>query len=731
MTATVTATYLRPNGEPCTGRVVFRLVAATYQDGLAAIFPTVPQSAVLTNAGTIEVELEPTSGDDAAFDATDMTYQVVERIDGAERDAYYVDIPSETSVDLGTLATYDDPLRVARVLVTPDISSLGYVTTDDLDAVTDAAGVRYPEADLSFTSSAQPAMPLSVGVDGYVYGAASTSSLVIVRSSDQFGTTETGYDLSAAGATGTIVYVGKVTEGYVAITSDAVAKAWRSNSFASGWSLVATFSKPVATFTVSRPYYLSGTGTIISAGEYKIDDTDAKLWVTTNGGTSWANKRTHVKAQAVTNNHYHGSGYDPVSGRIYAAAGDGANAWFGYSEDLGANWTSLPALGEPPESDTLYMQPVLVAPLPANIATTPDATGQSGIVSLSRDTGYLSPALVTVELGGYKQYGQAPYAYDGDSEAYVLIPQSGNFPESDTTFIAGTGDGGRSWHTVYSAAEVDADDYTKGMVGPDGDGKIMYSAIISGTRTLFVADPVTWAAPQPAAPTVQLDASANLIGALQAAGILKAGDGTAVTLVDGTLTAPTIDGDTVVTGDWVINGNTVLTELNGSIAGNPNFTEAVALGAGGTLHGSFGGNPTLTGVVVIQGSPTIGTDAAGTMALNVKAAAGVTRGINLMTGSTNRWLIRATADAESGSNAGSNFEIVARADDGSSLGTVLLVTRTDQGIVVGKAACKVGFYGFAGATKQTVSGSRGGNAALASLITALAASGLITDSTSA
>jgi hypothetical protein len=47
------------------------------------------------------------------------------------------------------------------------------------------------------------------------------------------------------------------------------------------------------------------------------------------------------------------------------------------------------------------------------------------------------------------------------------------------------------------------------------------------------------------------------------------------------------------------------------------------------------------------------------------------------------------------------------------------------------AATKLGFYGTIGIVKPSVSGSRGGNAALASLISALAALGLVTDSTSA
>jgi hypothetical protein len=43
---------------------------------------------------------------------------------------------------------------------------------------------------------------------------------------------------------------------------------------------------------------------------------------------------------------------------------------------------------------------------------------------------------------------------------------------------------------------------------------------------------------------------------------------------------------------------------------------------------------------------------------------------------------------------------------------------------------KVGFYGATPTTKPTVTGSRGGNAALASLLTALAAQGLIVDGSS-
>lgn len=54
-----------------------------------------------------------------------------------------------------------------------------------------------------------------------------------------------------------------------------------------------------------------------------------------------------------------------------------------------------------------------------------------------------------------------------------------------------------------------------------------------------------------------------------------------------------------------------------------------------------------------------------------------------------------------------------------------------NGLTLGKSGGKVGFYGTSPGSKPTVSGSRGGNAALASLLSALATLGLITDSSSA
>lgn len=54
-----------------------------------------------------------------------------------------------------------------------------------------------------------------------------------------------------------------------------------------------------------------------------------------------------------------------------------------------------------------------------------------------------------------------------------------------------------------------------------------------------------------------------------------------------------------------------------------------------------------------------------------------------------------------------------------------------DGQLGGSAGSKIGFYGAAGATQQTVTGSRSGNAALAALLTSLAGTGLIVDGSTA
>jgi hypothetical protein len=207
------------------------------------------------------------------------------------------------------------------------------------------------------------------------------------------------------------------------------------------------------------------------------------------------------------------------------------------------------------------------------------------------------------------------------------------------------------------------------------------------------------------------------------------------------------------------------------------------------------------------------TNLTATTAVLIDRAAGTSRSIFMLSGSSTRWEFGALSDAESGSNAGSSLAAAAYSDAGSFLELPWIMSRANgvitqtvfdaatnsvsnqlviqhstsgtpaAGLGVGTmfsietsagfpresgrvrfhltnatdasrtvrgtlsandsagerdcimweasgSATMVGFQGTAPIVKPTVTGSRGGNAALASLLTALANYGLIVDSSS-
>lgn len=116
-------------------------------------------------------------------------------------------------------------------------------------------------------------------------------------------------------------------------------------------------------------------------------------------------------------------------------------------------------------------------------------------------------------------------------------------------------------------------------------------------------------------------------------------------------------------------------------------------------------------------------------------------GLNLGTGTgATGGQISASGSAGFGVGAQSNVRLIVRGQDATSSNFALFVqdsaaatlfsVRDDGAVQVAKSGAAIGFYGSAGTTKPTVSGSRAGNAALASLLTALSNLGLLTDSSS-
>ena len=113
-----------------------------------------------------------------------------------------------------------------------------------------------------------------------------------------------------------------------------------------------------------------------------------------------------------------------------------------------------------------------------------------------------------------------------------------------------------------------------------------------------------------------------------------------------------------------------------------------------------------------------GTDSGPKVTEAISGPAGVTRQLAIQTDGVSRWIVRASSHAESGSNAGSNLEILSRSDAGAALKTVLTIARdsghisiadgssiatgTGTGSRIGHTATqKLGFWGKTPAVQPT------------------------------
>ena len=146
------------------------------------------------------------------------------------------------------------------------------------------------------------------------------------------------------------------------------------------------------------------------------------------------------------------------------------------------------------------------------------------------------------------------------------------------------------------------------------------------------------------------------------------------------------------------------------------------------------GTVTLAGPVVASSTLlattqlTVGNSTNSGTLIRVDAVLGSGPGLQFYSAGSQRWKVGVSPGTEPGGNADSDLSFYAYSDTQGFLGTVLALRRSLAAVF----AAGAGFFGATPpAAKPAVAGSRGGNAALASLLTALAAYGLITDSSSA
>jgi hypothetical protein len=139
-----------------------------------------------------------------------------------------------------------------------------------------------------------------------------------------------------------------------------------------------------------------------------------------------------------------------------------------------------------------------------------------------------------------------------------------------------------------------------------------------------------------------------------------------------------------------------------------------------------GANISLALVPAGLGAVSVGTATSSGTQVNVNGAVTTKPGLSLYSGGSQRWAISLDPFPESGGNAGSNLALYNYADNGANIGNPMSILRGSGAIFI--ANC-FGVWGTAPpATKPVISGAKGGNTALASVIALLVAYGLGSDS---
>jgi hypothetical protein len=208
-----------------------------------------------------------------------------------------------------------------------------------------------------------------------------------------------------------------------------------------------------------------------------------------------------------------------------------------------------------------------------------------------------------------------------------------------------------------------------------------------------------------------------------------------------------------------VNAEISIRSSAGDVAASANYPETITIGAYQLLRvtGTFGGGATgtlrlrigsfnsgsgadLWGALLHEGSSLIGYTPTATVAQSTTLRGAVINGQLLVASGDDS----TTAIIREGDVQGSSDILSVRDKNDANLWSVNnnfnlvagearnLVFGTTTGTKIGTSTSqKIGFWNATPIVKPTVTGSRAGNAALASLLTALANAGLVTDSTTA
>lgn len=192
--------------------------------------------------------------------------------------------------------------------------------------------------------------------------------------------------------------------------------------------------------------YLNGIATtrsgIVLASAYGTGQIARDLVVSTDRGVTFkVVKKTQNLTSVNGNSHWHDVAYDAYRGWIWASEGDGANSAVWYSEDLGASWKKLPD----------KEQPTAIVPFSDRIVFGRDGWHAGVDVleipdSQSYAFGSIKPLKDANRAMGANYFARKPVTYSDESYMSFEVYESVSHP----SIVIATGDGGRSWHGVWS-----------------------------------------------------------------------------------------------------------------------------------------------------------------------------------------------------------------------------------------------------------------------------------------
>lgn len=498
-----------PRSKPASGKVTFtpaplRLLNVTADPPVTII----PQPIVCTlddEGHLIDPELDRgvwlIATDDDDNNPVDWPYQVEVTLEGIRRWTFNMQVPEDATIDLTTVLPVAGSKGSAIVRgprgpaggIDEAAADGRYVHKATAPLADKLLPIATPTGDLEFETKSQGFDPSGLGVDGYVYFRFNSNKMV--RSNDGLAT----YEISTQEWPERAIYwCGRVREGYTAFIKESagVTGVWHcpGDDWNGIWTHVETIGH-MGILSMPRPVQRPGAGTVLVVPEYTATQpgTGMSLWVSTDGGATWAKVRTIDVKDSGINAHWHGAIFDPLRERIWASNGDGPNSWFGYSDDLGSTWVGVPFDTDDPlyDGSSIFQQPTLLIDFGEYVALSPDrGPFTPGMWQMDAASGRTVERTPVPGMEGHnadRQFGLGGYYAQRGPEAYVTFPDTGS--GNKTTFIMATGDAGRTWHLAYTFPWIGSGSASIGMSGPDASGHLYFKPSNSGT---MVARALGW-----------------------------------------------------------------------------------------------------------------------------------------------------------------------------------------------------------------------------------------------